>query len=96
VIAHVLQAHLARPVHAALYVGCSFQDDEMNNLLRRAHAELPGRTHFALLQWPEPLGGREPPADAVTERSRRYFEMGVQPVWFEDFDEIPGLIAGLR
>jgi hypothetical protein len=96
VLAHVLQAHLARAVHAALYIGCSFQDEEMNNLLRHAHAELPGRTHFAFLQWPEPLGGSIPSSDEVAERSQPYVEMGVQPVWFEDFDEIPALIGALR
>jgi hypothetical protein len=96
VLAHVLHAHLARPVHAALYVGCSFEDEEMNNLLRRAHEELPGRYHFAMLRWPERLDGRTPSAEAVAEQSQRYLDMGVQPVWFEDFDELPALIGALR
>jgi hypothetical protein len=87
---------LANPIHLALYVGCSFADPEMNNLLREAAEMLPGRRHFALLEWPEknsdPL---EATASQRAQHEARYHSMGVQPIWFKDFLEIPALIRSL-
>jgi hypothetical protein len=91
-----LEQHLARPVRVALYIGCSFQDDDMNNLLARAAQIYPGRLHVALLQWPEELDCRAPDAEEVVEQSARYLQFGVQPLWFERFDELPTLIAAMR
>lgn len=86
---------LANPIDIALYVGCSFTDDYMNDLLREATELLPGRRHFALLQWP---GNGDPLDSAPGERARheaRYHQFGVQPIWFKEFKEIPALIRSL-
>jgi hypothetical protein len=68
----------------------------MNNLLREAAEILPGRRHFALLQWPEK--NSDPLEATATQRAQheaRYHSMGVQPIWFKDFPEIPALIRSL-
>ena len=86
---------LANPIDIALYVGCSFTDDYMNDLLREAAEFLPGRRHFALLQWP---GSGDPLGSTPGERARheaRYQRFGVQPIWFREFKEIPELILSL-
>jgi len=86
---------LANPVHHALYVGCSFQDGAMNDLLREAANALPGRYHYALLKWPG--GGKfgEASADEVARHGAEFIAMGVRPIWFESFGEIPELIRTL-
>jgi hypothetical protein len=87
---------LANPIYLALYVGCSFQDPEMNKLLQEAAEMLPGRRHFALLEWPEknsdPL---EATASQRAQYEARYHSLGVQPIWFKEFAEIPSLIRSL-
>lgn len=87
---------LANPWQYALYVGCSFIDEFMNRLLEDAHEHLPGREHWALLQWK----GKRPYAAASGEEieraSARFVRMGVRPIWFDDFSEIPKLILALR
>lgn len=92
----VYEGFLANPVHIALYVGCSFADKAMNGLLRDAFAQYPGRYHYALLKWPRDRKGREPAKDEIEAESAKYLEFGVRPVWFDDFNELPGLIRQLQ
>jgi hypothetical protein len=91
----VFERWLANPIHHALYVGCSFQDKAMNDLLEQAADRLPGRAHFALLQW----SGDRPFSDSATEeidlKSARFNLMGIRPIWFDEFEEIPGIIQRL-
>jgi hypothetical protein len=96
ILDHVLDEYLANPVHLALYVGCSFTDEAMNALLREAAARYPGRMHYALLRWPGRRGLDERGHDEAEEHAAPYLAMGVQPIWFDEFDEIPGLIRALR
>lgn len=95
IIGEVFDNWLANPVHHSVYVGCSFQDEAMNALLRDAATVLPGRYHYALLKWPgnDPL--MKSSAEDVARESTTYVSMGVRPIWFEDFREIPELIRSL-
>ena len=95
-IDRVLERYLANPVHLALYIGCSFIDQEMNGLLRKAAQRHPGRWHYAILKWPEKRDGRIPDGEEIEERSKQYLDIGVQPIWIDDFAEIPGLVKALK
>ncbi|HVE87864.1 MAG TPA: SIR2 family protein, partial [Myxococcales bacterium] len=95
IIDHVFSGWLARPIHHALYVGCSFQDEAMNALLRDAAGLLPGRYHYALLKWPGEAPFVKSAAEDIAVRSARYAALGVRPIWFDDFREIPELIRRL-
>lgn len=96
IIDAALDQFLANPVHYALYVGCSFNDEEMNGLLREATQRYPGRLHYALLKWPKTRGEHEPTLEEIEEHSERYLDIGVQPVWIYDFAEIPEVIRSLK
>lgn len=87
---------LASPKHVALYIGCSFNDEAMNDLLREAARRYPGRLHYALLRWPLPSGDRKPTSEEIEEKSKRYLNIGIQPVWIYDYAEIPGIIRDLK
>lgn len=92
----VYDGFLANPVHIALYVGCSFADEAMNGLLHEAFEKYPGRYHYALLKWPRDRKGKEPSRDEIQAESAKYLAFGVRPVWFDDFNELPGLIRELK
>jgi hypothetical protein len=91
----VLTQYLANPVHYALYVGCSFTDEAMNDLLREAAVRLPGRTHYALLRWPGATKYERASNGEIERESARFVAFGVQPIWFDDFSEMPALIGRL-
>lgn len=95
IVGEVFARWLANPVHHALYVGCSFADEEMNRLLRDAAKALPGRYHYALLKWPGPSAHAQASAEALALASAQYHAMGVRPIWFDSFGEIAGLIRRL-
>ena len=40
--------------------------------------------------------GKEPKASEIAAESRKYLEFGIRPVWFDKFDELPGLIRRLQ
>ncbi len=88
--------YLAQPLHLALYVGCSFSDEAMNGLLKKAFERYPGRFHFALLRWPTPRRGAGPSGTEMELQAARYLEIGVQPVWYDDVEDIPGIIRSLQ
>lgn len=96
IIDRALNQYLANPVHVSLYVGCSFSDEAMNDLLREAAQRYPGRFHFALLRLPNELRGGEPTSDQLEAASARYHDMGVQPIWVHEYDEIPEIIRSLK
>jgi hypothetical protein len=91
----VFDQFIANPAQYALYVGCSFIDERMNELLRRANSRAPGRDHWALLRWPGPGLYTSATGEAIDEASERYHGFGVQPVWFDNFTEIPSLLRTL-
>ena len=92
----VFKQFLATPGHRALYVGCSFEDNYMNDLLETSRRHLPGTEHWALLKW----NGSKRYADSTPEEiercSQRYVDFGVRPVWFDEHCEIPDLIRRLK
>jgi hypothetical protein len=96
IVGEVFSRWLANPVHHALYVGCSFQDESMNALLRDAASVMPGRYHYALLKWPGSSQLMKSSPEEVALESARYLIMGVRPIWFDDFSEIPALILSLE
>ena len=87
--------YLDRPIFHAVYVGCSFSDQAMNGLLETAARALPGRMHYALLRWPGPQPLAEATGSDCELHGATYLAMGVRPLWFEQFDEIAGLINRL-
>lgn len=91
----VLERWLARPVFHALYVGCSFLDPAMNNLLSDAATALPARYHYALLQWKGSRCFTQSTPAEIAAAAARYTPMGVRPIWFDRFEEIPDLIGRL-
>jgi hypothetical protein len=95
IIGEVFARWLANPVHHALYVGCSFEDEAMNDLLRDAARALPGRYHYALLRWSGETLFRKATNEDLAMASAPYVTMGVRPIWFDRFDEIPELIRSL-
>jgi hypothetical protein len=67
----------------------------MNALLRDAADILPGRYHYALLEWPGKTPFLQASPEDVAIESAQYALMGVRPIWFDDFGEIAGLIRRL-
>ncbi|MGM9474719.1 SIR2 family protein [Pseudarthrobacter sp. YS3] len=95
IIGEVFALYLARPVSRALYIGCSFQDEAMNDLLRNAAQALPGRFHYALIRWSGSRGFRSASTAKLASAAAPYLAMGVRPIWFDRFADIPALIGRL-
>lgn len=95
-IDRVLDRYLANPVHVALYIGCSFTDEHMNNLLRQAAKRYPWRWHYAILPWPNKRNGCIPDVSEIEKNSAKYLDLGVQPIWVDDFSEIPPVVRSLK
>ncbi|MCP4675447.1 MAG: SIR2 family protein [Deltaproteobacteria bacterium] len=91
----VLAGWLANPVHICFYVGCSFEDEAMNDLLRKAASKLPGRYHFALLEWQGSSKYTQSSQKEIDIANERFHSMGVRPIWFDEFEEIPAMIREL-
>ncbi len=97
----IQDTYLKDPSQVVLYVGCSFTDSEMNNLLKEAIEKYPFRFHYALLKLPEEfLESRyEKPLqieyEEVIKLSEKYQRFGIQPIWFYDYSEIPDLLLRL-
>jgi hypothetical protein len=92
----VYEQLLASPTARAVYIGCSFADPYMNDLLRRSREQMPGTEHWAFLQWP---GGRRyagATPQEIEEHSQRYVAFGVRPVWYDDHAELADLIRRLK
>jgi hypothetical protein len=87
---------LANPAQRAVYIGCSFEDDRMNELLEQSRRHLPGCEHWAFLRWPGPGRYSESTADQIERHARRYVAFGVRPIWFDEYAELPGLIQRLK
>jgi hypothetical protein len=92
----VFEQFLATPQHRAVYIGCSFQDEYMNDLLRKSRQHLPGSEHWALLQWPGPGRYTDATVKELEDKAQRYVSFGVRPVWYDRHDEIPDLIRRLK
>ena len=68
----------------------------MNLLLERFISRSPGRYHYALLRWPRNRNGIVPSAEGLRTEQATYLRMGVWPIWYDEFSEIPGLLARLE
>jgi hypothetical protein len=81
------QIHFLR-YYTVLFIGFSFTDEYVNELLRRVNRDYlrhTARTHFALLHEPE-----------VRKRGDRLFsELGVTPIKYSNHEEIPDLLGRL-
>jgi len=87
---------LKKPDLYAFYIGCSFTDKAMNEILAQAAERRPGNYHFALLRLPDQFTNTlEIPEEELMKEEERYLELGVQPIWFREFKDIPELISKL-
>jgi hypothetical protein len=89
-----LRQFLFEPTTTLLYIGCSFEDSAMNELLMETHRRFPYREQFALLRLPEALrrSAAEPSVEALREAAAPHRARGVEPIWFREFGEIPTLL----
>lgn len=92
----VFEQFLASPSQRAVYIGCSFRDECMNDLLEKSRQHLPGSEHWALLQWPGPGRYAEATPEELERCSQRYVSFGVRPVWYDEHHEIPDMIRQLK
>jgi hypothetical protein len=92
----LFEQFLAIPGQRAVYIGCSFEDERMNELLEKSRQHLPGCKHWALLKWPGPGRYANATAGELERHSHRYLSFGVRPVWFDDFPELPGVRRQLK
>jgi hypothetical protein len=92
----VFEQFLANPSQRAVYIGCSFQDEYMNDLLEKSRRHLPGAEHWAFLRWPGPGRYGEATPEELEHYSQRYVAFGVRPVWYEGHHEIPEMILKLK
>ncbi|KAM0723322.1 hypothetical protein Q7P37_001524 [Cladosporium fusiforme] len=91
-----VEEYLENPVHICLYIGCSFTDVYMNQLLEKAFQKWPGRYHYALLERPGKSSDRQTQKGKQREAEETYSKMGIRPIWFDDFSELPHIIARLE
>ncbi len=97
VLLNSLQKMLTKPDLVALYIGCSFTDTAMNRLLSGLISFRAGSYHYALLRLPEQWHAEAHiPEKKLAIEETRFLKMGIQPIWFRDFEEIPALIEILR
>ncbi len=82
-----------------LFVGTSLEDPNLRRLLDASHREQPSKKHYILTK--SPIAGeqdlRSPVAQAILEVfAASYQQLGVTPIWFENFDEIPSILDKVR
>jgi len=93
---NTVRALLSKPDLVALFLGCSFIDDAMNRILREATQSREEVFHFALLQLPKQWREEEEvPERELAVSEERYASIGVQPIWFRNFEEIPEIVESL-
>jgi hypothetical protein len=85
--------------NVCLFVGTSLEDPNLRRLLDASHREQPQKTHYILAR--SPVAGEQkltsPIAQAILEVfAASHQELGVTPIWFEEFTEIPALIDNIR
>ena len=85
--------------NTCLFVGTSLEDPNLRRLLDASHREQPTKKHYILAR--SPVAGddklRSPVAQAILEVfAASYQQLGVTPVWFDGFDEIPHIIDNIR
>jgi hypothetical protein len=96
VFQEVFNRYMTRPLNHCLYVGCSFQDTNMNKLLRYAFDLLPGRYQYAFIKWEGERAFSKAGANEIKARSEKFLEIGVRPIWINSYEEIPSLISSLK
>lgn len=85
--------------NVCLFVGISLTDPNLRRLLDAAHREQPKKTHYMLAKSPVPAGAQA--GSIVTQAvpevfAASYQQLGVTPIWFNDYGEIPGIIDSIR
>jgi hypothetical protein len=93
---YISERILANPIHVTLYIGCSFIDKYMNKLLEEAYNKFPGRWHYAILRWDDKKKYHDSSIKKINQASEKYLKMGVQPIWIDDFGEIPEILLRLK
>ncbi len=84
---------------SCLFVGVSLTDPNLRRLLDAAHREQPKKSHYMLARSPVPVGALSGGiiAQAVPEVfAASYQQLGVTPIWFNEFSEIPAIIDSIR
>lgn len=94
IVDEAVDNYIRHPARVALYVGCSFADKTMNEILASSARRFPGRPHFALLRVPKEFRKRRD-FKILKEATDDYSNIGLQPIWYEDHNEIPGLLDRL-
>jgi hypothetical protein len=82
-----------------LFVGTSLEDPNLRRLIDASHREQPAKKHYILAKSPvaKDHNLRSPVAQAILEVfAASYQQLGVTPVWFDNFDEIPSIIDSIR
>lgn len=82
-----------------LFVGTSLEDPNLRRLLDASHREQPAKKHYILAR--SPVAGdqnlKNPVAHAILEVfAASYQQLGVTPIWFDNFTEIPAMIDSIR
>ncbi len=86
-----------------LFIGCSFSDPNLDYVLARISAEwtVSQRQHYFLTRKPR-KGGTESDADFAYRKLKEELfaddlrRFALEPVWLEDYDEIPVILDELR
>lgn len=85
------------PLRTLLYVGCSFSDETMDELLQEAHKRFPGLEHFAILRLPSQLCDKDSvSSDELARISEEHRQRGIEPIWVRKFEEIPQVLKRLE
>lgn len=85
--------------NVCLFIGTSLEDPNLRRLLDASHREQPGKLHYILAR--SPVAGdhnlKSPVAQAILEVfAASYQQLGVTPIWFDDYPEIPSVIDSIR
>ncbi len=85
--------------NTCLFIGTSLEDPNLRRLVDASHREQPEKRHYIIAK--SPVAGdhnlRSPVAQAILEVfAASYQQLGVTPVWFDAYDEIPGIIDSIR
>lgn len=82
-----------------LFVGTSLEDPNLRRLLDASHREQPAKKHYMLAISPVAADRKiaSPVVQAMLEVfAASYEQLGVTPIWFDEYTEIPSLIDSIR
>ncbi|HKX54421.1 MAG TPA: hypothetical protein VJM47_11540 [Nitrosospira sp.] len=94
--------HLFRLLTKIIYTRAKEPSEVHRAIAELAHAQDPGlfpgwdSIITYNIDAPRDRKGKEPDRSEIAAESAKYLELGVRPVWFDDFAELPGLIRQLQ